>query len=340
MDDKYHVTLNEPILVEEGVKWFKELVDNLEAAKFEKNPKMDSLALAVHALMLELGFKTESDKSIPDNWKTSAGHVTRYHYPPSEEKDIVLMVTSLGPLVKIHGTHSASKNTFSTSKIKSADFTLEKDGKTELKNVSHLARMFKNEVGVPLLDTVKSHLGLPTNGLLGLPPELSLNILKYLDLKSLLRLGQSSKQLKPLVKDQNIWKRLYLRDFGMRSSVIKKFMNSLNHQETEDWFRLYKEEFLNRKEQEESRARLPQPPLFPFPDLGNNPDVPLGPPLPPGIVGGDYDRIPLGGRDPLRNPFSLPRPRFDPPGPNFPGFGPGRGGFGSSGFGGGGMGFM
>jgi len=321
----------EPVLVEEGVKWFENLYEEAEAAI---ESELQRISVVIHSFMLELGFSVANAKVLPENWKTPAGYISRYSYNQSTEFDVILTVTSLGPFLKTHGSHTSSKSSFSASKIKMDDFLVEKDGKTKLKNIRHLARLFKNEVGVPLLNSVRSHLGLPTSGLEGMPPEITLKMLKKLDLKSLLRMSAVCKQFNAISKEKSIWKHIFIRDFGSRSFKIKEFQNQLNN-ENNDWFSLYKEEYLNKKEQEESRSRVPPPPLFPFPDFENNPQNPLMPPM-PGIVGGDYDRIPFG-RDPLRNPFNLPRPRFDPPGP---GFGPGRGGgggFGPPGFGGGGF---
>jgi len=327
---------NEAVLVEEGVDWFQNLRNQAEA---EQEGQLQRLALVLHAFMLELGFCVENPKVLPENWSTPAGLISRYFHPPASGEDVLLTVTSLGPVVKVHGSHSSSKSSFSMSRLKPDEFFAEKEGNLEFKNLRRLARLFKNEVGVPLLNSVRMHLGFATTGLVGMPPEILLKMLKHLDLKSLLRVKRVSKQLHLICTERNIWKQLFVRDYGSRSFAIRRFNNTLNNQDEEDWFKLYKEEYLNKKEQEESRSRLPPPPLFPFPDFENHPQNPLMPPI-PGIVGGDYDRVPFG-RDPLRNPLGLPRPRFDPPGPNFPGFGPRRGGFGPPGFGGGGgFGFM
>jgi len=321
----------EPVLVEEGVKWFENLYDEAEATI---ESELQRISVVIHAFMLELGFSVENAKVLPENWKSPAGYISRYSYNQSTEVDVILTVTSLGPFLKTHGSHTSSKSSFSSSKIKMDDFLVETEVKTKLKNIRHLARLFKNEVGVPLLNSVRSHLGLPTSGLEGMPPEISLKMLKKLDIKTLVRMSAVCKQFNAISKEKSIWKHIFIRDFGSRSFKIKEFQNQLNN-ENKDWFSLYKEEYLSKKEQEESRSRVPPPPLFPFPDFENNPQNPLMPPM-PGIVGGDYDRIPFG-RDPLRNPFNLPRPRFDPPGPGFGGGSGGGGRFGPPGFDGGGF---
>merc|ERR1712034_275820 len=154
-EDKGNIEMNEAVLVEEGVKWFEDLCKDEGASRSQ----MDKLALVAHAFMLELGFSVENPKALPENWKTPAGHTTRYFYPPTSDHDVILTVTNLGPMVKIHGTHTGSKSTFSTSKIKPTEFITEKEGKFEFKNLKRMARVFKNEVGVPLLNSVRTHLG-------------------------------------------------------------------------------------------------------------------------------------------------------------------------------------
>eukprot|EP00091_Calanus_sinicus_P023348 TRINITY_DN7838_c0_g1_i1.p1 TRINITY_DN7838_c0_g1~~TRINITY_DN7838_c0_g1_i1.p1 ORF type:complete len:272 (-),score=65.66 TRINITY_DN7838_c0_g1_i1:81-896(-) len=260
MEGKVDLDGNEAVLVEEGVKWFENLCK--DAAEASQN-QMDKFALVTHAFMLELGFSVENPKALPENRKTTAGHTSRYFYPPSSDFDVILTVTSLGPMVKIHGTHTTSKSTFSTSKLKPSEFITEKEGIFEYKNLRRMARVFKNEIGVPLLNSVRTHLGFATTGLLGVPPEISLKIFKYLDVQSLLRLGGVSKQLSWVCKEKNIWRQIFLRDFGSRSFAISRFTNTLNNSEEEDWLSLYKEHYLNKKEQESSRSRIPPAPSSP-----------------------------------------------------------------------------
>ena len=205
-----------------------------------------------------------------------------------------------------------------------------------LTNIGNLARSFKNEVGTPLLNSVRQDLGLQVSGLPGLPPELLLRVFQSLNLKGVMALSRVSKHLRDIHKLDNIWRKLYCADFGSSRN---------GRPEDEDWYISYKEEYLRRKRLEDEDRRLrqsPRPPMFPYPDFSSDPDAPdpFHPEV-PGIVGGDYDRFP-GGLGPGVGPnLRLPRPRFDPPGPNFP-QGPrrgrGRGGFGPPGFFGGGFG--
>jgi len=321
-------------LIEEGVKWFKTLYDASVSSGLIPSPS-DKVALLLHSFMLEIGFNnfTNCERSVlPDNWRGPAGYISKFRLRDTDPM-IILTVTSLGPLLKVHGTNTVTGETFSSSSIKPSLFLRGES----LTNIGNLARSFKNEVGTPLLNSVRQDLGLQVSGLPGLPPELLLRVFQSLNLKGVMALSRVSKHLRDIHKLDNIWRKLYCADFGSSRN---------GRPEDEDWYISYKEEYLRRKRLEDEDRRLrqsPRPPMFPYPDFSSDPDAPdpFHPEV-PGIVGGDYDRFP-GGLGPGVGPnLRLPRPRFDPPGPNFP-QGPrrgrGRGGFGPPGFfGGGGFG--
>jgi len=321
-------------LIEEGVKWFKTLYDASVSSGLIPSPS-DKVALLLHSFMLEIGFNnfTNCERSVlPDNWRGPAGYISKFRHRDTDPM-IILTVTSLGPLLKVHGTNTVTGETFSSSSIKPSLYLRGES----LTNIGNLARSFKNEVGTPLLNSVRQDLGLQVSGLPGLPPELLLRVFQSLNLKGVMALSRVSKHLRDIHKLDNIWRKLYCADFGSSRN---------GRPEDEDWYISYKEEYLRRKRLEDEDRRLrqsPRPPMFPYPDFSSDPDAPdpFHPEV-PGIVGGDYDRFP-GGLGPGVGPnLRLPRPRFDPPGPNFP-QGPrrgrGRGGFGPPGFfGGGGFG--
>jgi len=321
-------------LIEEGVKWFKTLYDASVSSGLIPSPS-DKVALLLHSFMLEIGFNnfTNCERSVlPDNWRGPAGYISKFRLRDTDPM-IILTVTSLGPLLKVHGTNTVTGETFSSSSIKPSLYLRGES----LTNIGNLARSFKNEVGTPLLNSVRQDLGLQVSGLPGLPPELLLRVFQSLNLKGVMALSRVSKHLRDIHKLDNIWRKLYCADFGSSRN---------GRPEDEDWYISYKEEYLRRKRLEDEDRRLrqsPRPPMFPYPDFSSDPDAPdpFHPEV-PGIVGGDYDRFP-GGLGPGVGPnLRLPRPRFDPPGPNFP-QGPrrgrGRGGFGPPGFfGGGGFG--
>ena len=328
---------SENYLIEEGADWFKLLISNYktkEAGNASSN-SIDIIALALHGFMIELGFQVEDRVEIPEGWRSQAGYSTRYWYLPSKEASILLSLTSLGPLIKVHGINKTTKEIFSTS-ISYCNFLTEAG---DLKNTAQLARSFKNEVGLPLLTSVRIELGLSL-GLANFAPEILLKIVKYLDVRSLLSLSRTSAQFNSLSKEESVWKHFYSRDF-----------KDQNLEGNGNWYKLYCDQWKKEKEREKERNRrriLPEPRhpggVFPVPDFSSEPGPPWAGGI-PGMVGGDYDRFPMGGPpNPLFPNLGLPRPRFDPPGPNFPGRGPpmprggGRGGFGGGGFGGGGFG--
>jgi len=257
---------------------------------------------------------------VPKDCKSLAGYSTRYWYLPRNEASIMLSITSMGPLLKVHGINKTTKEIF-TASILYSNFIKDSG---DVKNPAQLARMFKNEVGLPLLKSVRIELGL-SMGLANFAPEILLLIAKYLDVKSLMSLSRTSSQFNSLSKEESIWKHYFSRDFGEKK---------VEGRSDSDWYKLYIDEW--KREREARRRTVPEPrrepfPHVPFPDFSNDPGAPEFPPGIPGMVGGDYDRFPIGGSiNPLFPNLRLPRPRFDPPGPNFPGRGPSwpRGGLG------------
>jgi len=336
-------------LVEEGAQWFLNIKDLWQD---KLTSPLDLFSIYLHGFMLELGFKGDLGSA---SWKGPVGYVTRYSlFNASSTTAVSLTITTMGPVVKVHGVHPDLKTSFSTSKLRPKDFI--SSDQLETRNLGLLAREFKNQIGVPLLNSARSHLGLVQSGLEGLPPELLQRILHLLPFASVLRLSSVSRSLNAATQDETLWRRLFLKSFGKAKTTFKE--RSCSSEEdgvASTWKQMFREEESARRErarrEEEMRGRRPfdlhPPPLFPFPDPNN----PLGVQPPPqggfpGILGGDYDRypgglpgpgLPLFGGHTLRPQHFLPRPRFDPPGPGRGGFG---GGFGGGSFGGGGFGFM
>jgi len=328
--------INGGVLVEENVAWFQEL---RKLSTEQVQCPLDLFSFLLHSFMLELGFQNDSHGRLGEKWSSAVGHVTRYWLDTGDTTapqttDIVLTVTTLGHIVKVHGTHSGVKTTFSTSKLNPKDYVTRDGEQMEPKNLRQLARVFKNEVGVPLLNCARSHLGLSVSGLQGLPPELVLKVLNLLPFQGVVRVSAVSKQLRVICQDPALWRKLYIRNFGLKPYLDRKDTK---------WLSVFKEAKKNEKIR--YKARRPNPPLFPFPDPSSTGPVdPRRPPV-PGILGGDYDRFPGGGHLPLFGGHTLdptnflPRPRFDPPGPGLPRRGGGN--FPGSGFGGGfGGGFL
>ena len=123
----------------------------------------------------------------------------------------------------------------------------------------------------------------PLDGILCLPDELVLKIMKTLDSRSLSRIGATCKKLKTLADDDVLWEKLYLKDFTtIRDGNVS-------------WRHLYAEASRAKKErdrelrrtQSEPRVGLPpfQPLYQPHPMIDPRP----APGHMPGIIGGEYD---------------------------------------------------
>ena len=110
---------NSAFLIEEDAKWFKTLYDASVSSGLITSPS-DKVALLLHSFMLEIGFcnATNCDRSVlPDNWRAPAGYISKFKLGETDPI-IILTVTSLGPLLKVHGTNTVTRETFSSSSIK------------------------------------------------------------------------------------------------------------------------------------------------------------------------------------------------------------------------------
>merc|ERR1712098_401826 len=122
---------NTSYLVADGASWYNKMIS--EAIEtWAISSSMDKVAATLHAFMLELGFiniATDIVQTIvPDGLKTPAGYVSKYKYPLKPEPPVVLNVTSMGQILKVHGTNLSTKETFSSS-IKVSIFVRKEDDK-------------------------------------------------------------------------------------------------------------------------------------------------------------------------------------------------------------------
>lgn len=125
----------------------------------------------------------------------------------------------------------------------------------------------------------------PLDGILCLPDELVLKIMKTLDSRSLSRIGATCKKLKALADDDVLWEKLYLKDFTtIRDGNVS-------------WRHLYAEAGRAKKERDRELRRTQSEPLVRLPPIGGLPLMQPHPmidprPVPgqmPGIIGGEYD---------------------------------------------------
>jgi len=104
-------------LVEEGVQWFLNIKD---LCQDRVTSPLDLFSIYLHGFMLELGFKGE----VGEAWKGPVGFVTRYSLSNGHGSTtaVSLTITTMGPIVKVHGVHPDLKTSFSTAKLGPKDF--------------------------------------------------------------------------------------------------------------------------------------------------------------------------------------------------------------------------
>ncbi|XP_062514523.1 F-box only protein 7-like isoform X2 [Corticium candelabrum] len=277
----------------------------------------EAIVVALHSFMLECGFRCSPNMELicmPDGWKQQGLHKMAYRHPLCMSTTCCLTCVSLGPCLVVHGTVATIQNAM--IQIKPSDFirgdaTLKSDNVYH--NLSSLAEKFKRAVAYQLIASIKQESGIIDRAsLLGLPAEIQLYLLRFLDMTSLVRCSGVCRELNVLACDQELWRKLYKVTFGKRQddTIV-------------NWKKEFKCHYVqNRAKQQRyplSHERYHHlPSLYPQPPFR----------YPPDIVGGDYDRdlFPLRQPSPfalpsdrrqqyLPHPVLHPRPRFDPFGP-------------------------
>lgn len=188
------------------------------------NPKVsfqsnvEKVAALLHILMIETGFIPQSASitsslfnTLPESW--SLKHDTlKLNYKTGSQVTCTIVVSSIGPVIIVNGIGSAGKS-FSL-KLK-PDAILPPVGGKILKQLSV---DFKNEIAFPLYLHIQreAHSTCPAH-FSNLPPEISHNILKRLDFKSLCRLSGTSRLFQDLANQPRLWKLLAERYFLLSS---------------------------------------------------------------------------------------------------------------------------
>ena len=309
-------------------------------AAAEVSTMHEALCIVIHQLMMEAGFcvspggknkmkQKDSEEGscsessqdrygiLPDNWKSAGLIRFRYEHPSCQGISCLITCTPLGPYTLAHGmVESDTDLDIYQCKITATDFVrvnvpLSATPSSVYFNLHRLSRIIKDHIALPLLSVMRTELGLPELvGFMSLPAEVKLVVLCNLDVKSILSLSCSCKELRIITADSSLWQHLCFRDF------------SLTTKESTSWKVEYIRNYKMMKEKENFRYIAPeQPYLPPYFGAGAMPD----PMYPPGIIGGNsdlYPNIPFmpGGFHPPFGPGGgpgrVPRPRFDPFGPS------------------------
>ncbi|KAM9845744.1 F-box only protein 7 isoform 2-T3 [Aulostomus maculatus] len=267
----------------------------------------DALVVAGHLLMLETGFSAQGCESkpgeMPAGWRSVGGvYKLQYCHPLCEGSVTMVVITCMGPLLVMNATLKVNEsiNTVGKLSVKPASYVTEawpgESAAAAFKDLSKLSRLFKDQLAYPLIAAAREAMSLPMAfGLAVLPLELLLRVLRLLDVRSVVRLSAVCKHFHACTADSSLWRHLFHRDFSDPEPRPRDT----------DWRELYKRfhrEFSDRRRVPwlSSLPHFPQHPIFipqPLPSF----------PVPPGIIGGEYDQRP---HFPL-----LPRRLYDPIGP-------------------------
>lgn len=328
--------INEPVFVRDLTKDRvpEKLTSLFSSATVET--AHDALFIIIHRYMLESGFYCASteERRMPSGWRLPSLYRVQYMHPDTGSISCILtMVPLTASIVAIHG--SIEKSGFTCSlQLNHDEYVRILPDMSNLANVyakpAKLSTIFKDKIAYPLLIALQHDAGVGQKfGFMGLFYEIKHHVLSYLDATNLSRMSEVCRELYTVSRDQTLWKKLYVRDFGRRYPIKSDV--------EPDWWKAYRDLCTGLKAARktgEKLAEMVMPPAFrPY----GYPQPPFQPPPPqfPGMIGGNYDLNPFGG-PPLRGRFPdmpdlPPHHPFNPDlpfGPEMdqgPGFGPAPG---------------
>lgn len=264
----------------------------------------DLLVLAVHAVMLETGFIVidgmEEGYTLPGGWSNGGIANICYTLQGIQESgnnvgNVVLKSLTLGNNVVVYGTLTGvslqpRKLSMLSSKHLIGNAVAEDDLLSSFSDLFELWKCAKDELSLPLLAAMCEMAGLPPpSSFLVMPTELKMKILERLSALDLAKVGGSCSELRHLSANDELWKKLFLEEFGNQPGAEKL-------PTFQGWKSAYAVRFLERKRTFERRVQSHRPiygistrfvPRFPRRT---------------GIIGGDYDIYPFGS-GPFRGGF-------------------------------------
>ncbi|KAJ4824340.1 hypothetical protein Tsubulata_004303 [Turnera subulata] len=276
------------------------------------------LVAAIHAVFLESGFvrvDSVSDRfEIPEEWPSRMSFSYTLPELVSGEgvvQSAVLKFQVLGRFVNVYGSLAnggsgqyrlcLDESRFSRTlnlvwancyeNVRMAEEDASSKSNTE-REVFEFWKTVKDGLALPLLIDLCVKAGLlPPACMMLLPAELKLMILQLLPGVDVARMGCVCSELRYLSSNTDLWKKKYEEEFGSGSGA-----NAVAN-----WKDKFASSWESRKKRKEFYAGRTQPYLpFRMPYVRRDPD-PFG--FIPGMIGGDYDRLPgFGVPPPLRQP--------------------------------------
>ncbi|KAF8034908.1 hypothetical protein BT93_C1052 [Corymbia citriodora subsp. variegata] len=256
---------------------------------------------------------------LPDQWPSTAFSVSlQYSLPelvartpgPNVSESVVLKFQSLGHFIIVYGSLAKGRSALRRVCLNERRFAPiidvmwakgednvevnengESSSSSSEKEVFEFWKIVKDGLALPLLIDLTERVGLPLPSCFTcLPTELKLKIFESLPGIDLARVGCVSSELRYLTSNNDLWKQKYVEEFGVTQGMFnwkKKF--------TDSW-----EETKKRKRDGswwQTTYRVDRPFYF---RIRRDPN----PFIVPGVIGGDYDRLPgLGVPPPFHQPF-------------------------------------
>ncbi|XP_069484890.1 F-box only protein 7 [Ambystoma mexicanum] len=255
----------------------------------------EALLVVLHLLMLETGYLPKGSEgkavAMPETWRGGGVYKLQYTHPLCDDGSATLACVPMGNLIVINATLKINNNIKSVKRLQlfPASYISAREQEDNVagiyKDLQKLSRLVKDQLVYPLLASARQALNLPdVFGLVVLPLELKLRILRLLDMRSIIVLSAVCRDLYVATSDPSLWRFLYLRDFR----------DSIPRPRDTDWKEIYCKKYKQKKEALRWRHMFFQPPpphplpLHPSP-FYPDPFAPR-PLYPPGIIGGEYDQ--------------------------------------------------
>ena len=167
-------------------------------------------------------------------------HIVLY---PFVDTPANIIVCTLNDTVLINGIVDATKETHSLCLPINEHLTMSSLGiPSAFSQMDELVTSLKEQIVTPVKNSILSYHSQPCSNLYGLPDDALFQILLTLPLTDILNVAKSSKKLNKILKEENLWSRLYSRDFS-----------KTNNREGTDSRDIYKKEYLKKVKEIEKR---------------------------------------------------------------------------------------
>ncbi|CAF0884604.1 unnamed protein product [Adineta ricciae] len=265
------LSMDQPLTLDEvrDIHTYPVIMHRLVECSHPEND-FDFIVLALHALMLESGFQTDTDNDydLTKTRKSSTFYVIRYRHKLCEEERIrcSLAIMKTDSLVTIDGvvnsiSQACGKLSFNIAKyLYTQKEAMALDAVLPYHDLQHLSRSFKDNLANRLLCKLLEESGQRSSAtLIGLPNEIKLRLAKYLPIKSLLALQATCRDIHNTLNDNLLWHDLCVRDFE-KAALVSIPQTSDNAANEKNWQKLYR--IMYAQKQPTPRHQIKSSPFF------------------------------------------------------------------------------